>query len=120
MFSVTSTEPLGETMISAAKLSMRSSCVMKEEEDDVKKKSDRSKTISERNGNLDLLKRMRGLRSASSLGRGETDLGDFALRGSGYFKELPFLKAEQVGKDIGRSEERRVGKECRSRWSPEH
>ena len=26
--------------------------------------------------------------------------------------------AEQLGKD--RSEERRVGKECRSRWSPDH
>ena len=24
------------------------------------------------------------------------------------------------GKDSGRSEERRVGKECRSRWSPYH
>src|SRR3712207_8288476 len=30
-------------------------------------------------------------------------------------------KAEQVAKGIeGRSEERRVGKECRSRWSPYH
>jgi len=29
----------------------------------------------------------------------------------------PFLKIPQV---MGRSEERRVGKECRSRWSPYH
>ena len=26
----------------------------------------------------------------------------------------------QVAVDLGRSEERRVGKECRSRWSPYH
>ena len=26
----------------------------------------------------------------------------------------------QVRKDLARSEERRVGKECRSRWSPYH
>src|SRR5690348_14285864 len=25
-----------------------------------------------------------------------------------------------IATDVGRSEERRVGKECRSRWSPEH
>ena len=25
-----------------------------------------------------------------------------------------------IGSGIGRSEERRVGKECRSRWSPYH
>ena len=25
-----------------------------------------------------------------------------------------------VGIPVGRSEERRVGKECRSRWSPDH
>src|SRR2546425_8425281 len=37
---------------------------------------------------------------------------DYAIRGLGYFRG--------VG-DIGkRSEERRVGKECRSRWSPYH
>ena len=29
-------------------------------------------------------------------------------------KRLPFVK------HLGRSEERRVGKECRSRWSPYH
>ena len=35
---------------------------------------------------------------------------DVAINGDGFF---------QV-KDQGRSEERRVGKECRSRWSPYH
>ena len=29
-------------------------------------------------------------------------------------------KEEEAGKGIRRSEERRVGKECRSRWSPYH
>ena len=35
---------------------------------------------------------------------------------------LPMYKVsgEGVEKEIGRSEERRVGKECRSRWSPYH
>ena len=27
---------------------------------------------------------------------------------------------EETGEDVARSEERRVGKECRSRWSPYH
>ena len=31
---------------------------------------------------------------------------------------LEYIKEEQLKK--GRSEERRVGKECRSRWSPYH
>ena len=34
---------------------------------------------------------------------------------------LPKLRAAGVGvSSLGRSEERRVGKECRSRWSPYH
>ena len=28
--------------------------------------------------------------------------------------------AELIQKEVSRSEERRVGKECRSRWSPYH
>ena len=28
--------------------------------------------------------------------------------------------AEEIGNNVIRSEERRVGKECRSRWSPYH
>src|SRR3989454_9605387 len=31
-----------------------------------------------------------------------------------------FLKVEALADSSGRSEERRVGKECRSRWSPYH
>ena len=30
------------------------------------------------------------------------------------------LEITLTGKECGRSEERRVGKECRSRWSPYH
>ena len=30
------------------------------------------------------------------------------------------LEAERIARDPYRSEERRVGKECRSRWSPYH
>src|SRR5256885_14743196 len=48
----------------------------------------------------------------------------------GQYVEQPKLPAglgyeaagvvEAVGPDVDRSEERRVGKECRSRWSPYH
>ena len=37
--------------------------------------------------------------------------------------ENPYLKTNtnaQVTSNVARSEERRVGKECRSRWSPYH
>ena len=33
---------------------------------------------------------------------------------------LYFPNGAKAGCDISRSEERRVGKECRSRWSPYH
>ena len=35
-------------------------------------------------------------------------------------EETPALSAEALKPAAGRSEERRVGKECRSRWSPYH
>ena len=46
------------------------------------------------------------------------------IRDAGLFKEERFIHAPQAA-DITvefpeRSEERRVGKECRSRWSPYH
>ena len=31
-----------------------------------------------------------------------------------------YLKPMVIGRNVRRSEERRVGKECRSRWSPYH
>ena len=44
-----------------------------------------------------------------------------------YVNKTPFLElvgkyssAVQAIKELPRSEERRVGKECRSRWSPYH
>ena len=36
------------------------------------------------------------------------------------YLDIPVLLTEQYPKGLGRSEERRVGKECRSRWSPYH
>ena len=35
-------------------------------------------------------------------------------------KNVNFLEPFHIESDYGRSEERRVGKECRSRWSPYH
>src|SRR2546425_13058589 len=36
------------------------------------------------------------------------------------FELLCALRSEAQGRGLARSEERRVGKECRSRWSPYH
>src|SRR2546428_2332890 len=43
---------------------------------------------------------------------------DVLVCNAGVFHHTPFLELSE-GK-WGRSEERRVGKECRSRWSPYH
>ena len=49
---------------------------------------------------------------------------DIVLYNHGFKRKIPkcdILKARSVtAKDRNRSEERRVGKECRSRWSPYH
>jgi len=37
-----------------------------------------------------------------------------------YMRENPAVALTVLGEDSWRSEERRVGKECRSRWSPYH
>src|SRR2546430_6024807 len=44
------------------------------------------------------------------------------INSTGVFRvlELEDLLPEELGHDAIRSEERRVGKECRSRWSPYH
>ena len=39
---------------------------------------------------------------------------------SKYLAEQILLEEKDIKKVIARSEERRVGKECRSRWSPYH
>ena len=36
------------------------------------------------------------------------------------FLRLPRQEVYELNAQVGRSEERRVGKECRSRWSPYH
>src|SRR3989454_11861411 len=58
-------------------------------------------------------------------GVGAFSAGIFHLMTHAFFKALLFLAAGSVihamnGEQDMRSEERRVGKECRSRWSPYH
>src|SRR3712207_5017769 len=55
--------------------------------------------------------------TASSLTKGET-LKDTAKILEAYHADLIVLRHSSAGSP--RSEERRVGKECRSRWSPYH
>src|SRR2546422_11717522 len=45
-------------------------------------------------------------------------ISDYEMPNFGGFEALQLLK--ESGHDLPRSEERRVGKECRSRWSPYH
>src|SRR3712207_9099654 len=48
---------------------------------------------------------------------------DTYLRFAEAVNRLDLLQAnnsQTLGEALGRSEERRVGKECRSRWSPDH
>src|SRR2546429_4540477 len=40
--------------------------------------------------------------------------------GEGGFAAVFRVRDQEQGQDVARSEERRVGKECRSRWSPYH
>ena len=47
-------------------------------------------------------------------------LGDLLDRGPGSRKTMDLLMRLQGEAAAARSEERRVGKECRSRWSPYH
>src|SRR3712207_336204 len=52
--------------------------------------------------------------------RGQRDRMVVATKASRLEKEHPLSAAEIRTAVEGRSEERRVGKECRSRWSPYH
>ena len=45
---------------------------------------------------------------------------DIATEKSGIIKKNSIFIKGEIQEDIDRSEERRVGKECRSRWSPYH
>ena len=49
------------------------------------------------------------------VGRGD-EVAPLGAGGAGASDRAP--EGEHVGGDLIRSEERRVGKECRSRWSP--
>ena len=68
------------------------------------------------------------LQGVARAGQGEGLLHDaFGVRALGLFGRLPpaqsasYLSGLLIGEELGqRSEERRVGKECRSRWSPYH
>src|SRR5256885_7967799 len=67
-----------------------------------------------------------GVDAAVRRGDGQADAAPFAFGQSLFLELLPVVAV--VGGDVqaaaraaaGRSEERRVGKECRSRWSPYH
>ena len=51
-----------------------------------------------------------------SKGAGEFNMAEYEIEIAGIKRKLPLYKVD----DLLRSEERRVGKECRSRWSPYH
>src|SRR3712207_9356500 len=50
---------------------------------------------------------------------GTRDVPHTVAPDSSYYPEIPLFAGERIYDDR-RSEERRVGKECRSRWSPYH
>ena len=45
---------------------------------------------------------------------------DFANRGMSFESAINATNDYYLSRGLARSEERRVGKECRSRWSPYH
>ena len=53
-------------------------------------------------------------------GEKETMYADIVYSGTITAERLIRTVAQRTGFKEGRSEERRVGKECRSRWSPYH
>ena len=50
----------------------------------------------------------------------DSDVGPGFLIGEGTAQRIFEEPARRFSKNLTRSEERRVGKECRSRWSPPH
>src|SRR3712207_1602227 len=62
---------------------------------------------------------LRSLASLLGLGIGVPDHTTFSRRSPGLTLARSLAEAQRTG-PVHRSEERRVGKECRSRWSPYH
>src|SRR5256886_4480921 len=73
---------------------------------------------SDLSGALDLLESARACASLEEALAGTT----YSVALSARERELshPSLDARAAARELLRSEERRVGKECRSRWSPYH
>src|SRR5512136_879084 len=98
MFSVTSIELSGRTVISALNFSMRNSRVVSAEA------SGNSRTAKRAaKGQRNKFVRKRIVRATiGPLRRGcvEADLGRFSLGRCGHFKKLACLEAQHVGKDI--------------------
>ena len=63
---------------------------------------------------------IKGIQLVGALGKSKIDEMD--EQGLGYIIVMsdPMIGAKREWLDLCRSEERRVGKECRSRWSPYH
>src|SRR5256886_4629597 len=58
--------------------------------------------------------------TARGCARGDLSPSEAARRGAQHVDILAKSEAQSRQLDRRRSEERRVGKECRSRWSPDH
>src|SRR2546430_15984820 len=75
--------------------------------------------------NLDLLMQNRSLSEISDsdrfcISRSRFSPSSFPMRSSNMRSRASVCSARRIRSNISRSEERRVGKECRSRWSPYH
>ena len=65
-------------------------------------------------------KNIRNIAIIAHVDHGKTTLVDFMLKQTGVFRDNQKVENRIMDSNDLRSEERRVGKECRSRWSPYH